>query len=129
MRLLLLLFFILSTSCTTVSTTSKKPGKDGFIFEGKDGEMLNPNVQFVIMKNQEEFNEVRKKFFGHHWHTVQAFTRWRPETKTCIIYVKDPDWEYEPEFIGHEVAHCIWGNWHETGVKPVNDYRDRLKED
>ena len=75
MRLLLLLFFILSTSCTTVSTTSKKPSKDGFIFEGKEVETLTPNVEFVIMRNQEEFNEVRKKFFGHHWHLVKAFTR------------------------------------------------------
>lgn len=30
----------------------------------------------------------------------------------CTIFIKDPEWDYEPHMIGHEVAHCIWGEWH-----------------
>ena len=30
----------------------------------------------------------------------------------CTVYIKDPDWIYEPEFIGHELLHCFYGNWH-----------------
>ena len=128
MRLFFILLIIMCSSCTGTTTSFKKISKDGFFFEGKEVETLKPNVEFIIMKNEEEFNAIRKQFFGHHWNTVEAFTRWRPKTETCIIYVKDPEWKYEPEYIGHEVAHCIWGNWHETKVKPVNNYLDRLKE-
>ena len=115
-------------SCTNIGNSTPK-SSDGYRFGEKETEMLNPNIEFVIMKNYFEYNKIRKKFFGHHWDTVQAFTRWRPESKTCIIYIKDPDWIYEPEYIGHEVAHCIWGNWHKMEIEPVNNYQDRLETD
>ena len=25
---------------------------------------------------------------------------------------KGSEWQWEPELIGHEVAHCIWGRYH-----------------
>lgn len=128
MKLFLILLLIFTVSCST--TTAPKPkGKDGYRFEVKDTEMLTPNIEFIILKNREEYNKIRKKFFGHHWNTVQAFTRWRPESKTCIIYIKDPMWTYQPEYIGHEVAHCIWGNWHKMEIEPINNYQDRLETD
>jgi hypothetical protein len=128
MRLFLISLLIFTVSCSTAPVPKSK-GKDGYRFEVKDTEMLTPNIEFIIIKNRKEYNDIRKKFFGHHWDTVQAFTRWRPESKTCIIYIKDPMWMYQPEYIGHEVAHCIWGNWHKMEIEPVNNYQDRLETD
>lgn len=126
MRLFLISLLIFTVSCSTAPVPKPK-GKDGYRFEVKDTEMLTPNIEFIIIKNRKEYNDIRKRFFGHHWNTVQAFTRWRPESKTCIIYIKDPMWMYQPEYIGHEVAHCIWGNWHEMEIEPINNYQDRLE--
>ena len=28
------------------------------------------------------------------------------------MFIKDPEWQWEPELLGHEVAHCIWGRYH-----------------
>ena len=52
------------------------------------------------------------KQFGPNWKTVSAFTKWNIKDAKCKIYIKDPAWKWEPELIGHEVAHCIWGRYH-----------------
>jgi hypothetical protein len=30
----------------------------------------------------------------------------------CTIYIVDPAVSYKPEAMGHELAHCIYGEWH-----------------
>ena len=31
---------------------------------------------------------------------------------TCVIHIIDPEEDYQPEIIGHEVAHCAYGSFH-----------------
>lgn len=33
-------------------------------------------------------------------------------TRGCDVYLLDPAVRYEPEVIGHELAHCLHGNFH-----------------
>lgn len=33
-------------------------------------------------------------------------------SRECRIHVIEPSDGYAPEWIGHEMAHCIWGRWH-----------------
>ena len=98
-----------------------KYGKDDYRFLVKEYENLNPEIDFVLLKNEYEYNSVRKKVLGNRWKTVSAFTLWIPETGKCTVYIKDPDWKWEPELIGHEVAHCIWGRFHK-GKKGLREY-------
>lgn len=30
----------------------------------------------------------------------------------CTIHMMDPAVVYEPEFVGHEFLHCVYGQWH-----------------
>ncbi len=32
----------------------------------------------------------------------------------CIVHILDPQISYKPEWIGHEIAHCIYGRWHDA---------------
>lgn len=85
---------------------------DGHRFIEKEYENLSPLVEFILVKNQEEYERIFKEKFGANWSNISAFTLWNPKVGKCKIYIKDPLWRYEPELIGHEVAHCIWGRWH-----------------
>ena len=57
-----------------------KYGKDDYRFLVKEYENLNPEIDFVLLKNEYEYNSVRKKVLGNRWKTVSAFTLWIPET-------------------------------------------------
>jgi len=104
------IFFIL-TGCAT-SPPKFKYGSDDHQFLVKEYENLSPKVNFILLKNEQEYDSARKRTLGIHWDTISAFTLWVPETGECTIYIKDPEWNWEPELIGHEVAHCIWGRYH-----------------
>lgn len=36
--------------------------------------------------------------------------------RLCLIHVLDPKVRYEPENVGHELMHCIYGDWHPVEV-------------
>jgi hypothetical protein len=119
LTLSILILFIISVQPLQVSA-QKYYGKDDFRFLKKEYENLTPGVEFVLIKNKQEYDRVRKEHLGVQWDTISAFAYWNPKKGTCKIYIKDPSWKYEPELIGHEVAHCIWGRFHNgrKGMKP-----------
>ena len=114
-NLLPLIFSVLLIGCTTTNR-----GTDGYSFHKKEYENVTPGVEFVLLQTAKEKAEVQKKFFGTDWNRVSAFTEWNPEEGVCKIYIMDPYWQYTPELIGHEVAHCIWGRWHDQEIEPVS---------
>jgi hypothetical protein len=97
-------------------------GADDYRFGSKEYEMTDLSVKIVIAKNEVQFNRFAKangldpnRQTGLKATRVEAFSILHPREQQCTIYIKDPEWEYEPEFIGHELAHCVWGRWHEPG--------------
>jgi len=95
-------------------------GSDGYVFDRKEYENTTPGVKFVLIQSSSEMAKIKKKFFGPNWKNVSAFTEWDPVNGVCTIYVMDPSTSYKPELIGHEVAHCIWGRWHDKPSEPVS---------
>lgn len=89
-----------------------KKGADDYLFESKEYEKTNLNIEFVILRNQSEFDQAAKQY-ANGVQGLEAFGILIPSENRCILYIKDPEWQYVPEFIGHEVAHCIWGRWHD----------------
>jgi len=84
---------------------------DDYEFEGKEFEHTDIEVKVVVISTQEKFDQLSSKLVPGV-SGLQAFSSINPTTNTCTVYVKDPTWEYSPEFIGHEIAHCVWGRWH-----------------
>lgn len=110
------------TACNTTEP-HRVVAVDGYRFLVKEQETLSPGVQFVLIRSEEDREETMRKVFGSRWKKIAGFTYWNEEKKTCRIYIPDPAWQYRPEIIGHEVAHCIWGKFHkgEEGLGPVID--------
>lgn len=85
--------------------------KDDYVFEGKEFEHLGFSVKIVPIPSESKFDELKETFMPGA-DGLQAFSTLNPTTNACTIYIKDPLWKYSPEWIGHEMSHCIWGRWH-----------------
>lgn len=81
---------------------------DGYTF-GKET-FLNTDlkVKVVLVESQSELRRIGPKVEG-----LMAFSKINPEAKTCTIYMVDSRKDYQPEWIGHELAHCVYGEWHQ----------------
>lgn len=96
------------------SCQQKKVGADGYYFEKETFTRTDIQVKIVLVQNQNEMT----KLLEEHGRTpaagnqVAAFSSLSKETSECTIYMIDPKLSYQPEFIGHELVHCIYGNWH-----------------
>lgn len=105
---LILLCFLLSCS---------KPiqeGKDGYTFETKQFDRSKVYVNLVLFDSHSELlNEGWKLGIPRVLNReLVAFSRVSLDKNQCTIYLVDPQEEYQPEFLGHELAHCLWGKWH-----------------
>lgn len=94
----------------------KSPAADDYTFEAKEFEHTDISLKVVVIPDEKKFNELKAKY-APGVDGLQAFSAINPMTKSCTVYIKDPNWEYQPEFIGHELAHCIWGRWHNNRDK------------
>lgn len=97
-----------------------KVGADEYRFEKKEYEHTELTVKIVVARSREEFAKLQAAHglrqetvtaTGNKYQT-EAFSVLHPRDRECIIFIKDPEWNYQPEYIGHELAHCVWGRWH-----------------
>lgn len=100
-----------------------RESKDDYYFETKEYEHLTFQVEFVIIDNEEEWDKLKKEYFkkSKTRRKVRAWTQLIRDidddgnivgTELCRVFIKDPKWVYQPEILGHEMAHCVWGRWH-----------------
>ncbi len=101
------------------NSSAPKNGADDYHFEGKEYTLIEQKYTFVVVPNEKEWNALADQYVGIPGDDLGAFSRLRlnraePDLKgsECIVYIRDPDWKYEPEFIGHEIIHCLFGKWH-----------------
>jgi hypothetical protein len=111
------LFLLMSSSAD-----AGKRGADNYHFGKKEFERTEITIKIVLLHDRDELITAAEEFgleavslnsgpFALK-STVEAFSLIDKDENKCTIYMKDPDWRYEPESYGHELAHCIWGRWH-----------------
>lgn len=71
-------------------------------------------VDVVLLKSQKEMEAALLSAGGKvdSKREVAAFAIYSVKEPKCTIYMLDARIRYEPEFIGHEFAHCVYGQWH-----------------
>jgi predicted small secreted protein len=108
-------------SLAACDNTSKQKGKDGYYFEKESFTRTEFPVEVVLVKDAAAITaEIKKR--NNIQGTVEpknvaAFSVVRLNDPKCTIYMIDPKNKYEPEFIGHEFVHCIYGVWHSEPQK------------
>lgn len=103
---------VISLTLISCDPFSQK-GADGYVFEEKEYEKVELAVSVIVIQDQKQFDELAETW-APGVEGLQAFSRLQPSIDRCIIYVKDPTWQYNPEFYGHEFAHCVWGRFHDA---------------
>lgn len=116
MKLKTLTFLILGLGLFLSSCDDgPKRAADDYYFEEKEFERTSLGVTVVLFETRREFEETAKQKLGRDFpvETVAAFGSLSLVGNNCTIYTMDASVQYEPEFLGHELAHCIWGRFHE----------------
>lgn len=101
----------------------KKRGIDGYYFEKESFVRTEFPVKIRLVKSPEEMTQLlaqRKKQINGQVDPkkVAAFAVIREDDPTCTLYILDPKTNYQPEYIGHELVHCIYGTWHSEPQRP-----------
>lgn len=105
-KLLVLPLLFLLASC------ENKVGNDGYKFGQKQYEQTPVSVNVITYKTESELQSAAKAR-GANYDGIVAFTVLRAgDPSTCTIHMIDPAVKYQPEFVGHEFLHCVYGQWH-----------------
>lgn len=109
--ILLLMITMFSFGALLVSCDSNQVGADGYKFESKEFERTDIPLTVIVISDDKEFKRLKQQY-APNVPGLQAFGIINLQSNACTVFIKDPEWKYEPEWIGHEVSHCIWGRWH-----------------
>lgn len=93
-------------------TPDSRSGTDGYQFGQPQYTNHNLKIEIIEHRSRYELRQAAKQN-GIFNEDVAAFsTISRSDSSRCTIHILDPHTSYEPEFIGHELVHCIHGQWH-----------------
>ena len=87
-------------------------GADGYSFGTPQYKKQQVTIQIVTYSNSKQLQDVAKSKGANNSDIVAFSVLHSPSFDVCTVHMIDPQVRYEPEFIGHEFAHCIYGQWH-----------------
>lgn len=90
------------------------PGADKYYFAQKEFQKKRVTITIVLYKNYEDLAKVANKngLYADENEYIVAFSSYTRAGKTCTIHMVDPAVIYQPEFTGHEMLHCFFGQFH-----------------
>lgn len=84
---------------------------DGYVFKRKQDTHLRLDVQIVEHSSHAELRAAMPDQRRND-RQVRAWSIVGPGIR-CEIHIVDPAVSYSPEALGHELTHCIHGEWHD----------------
>lgn len=85
---------------------------DGYRFERAEWTQTTIQTRIVLVQSRAELLKLAPAEAHVRGAEIQAFSLISADHRVCTIYVIDPRVRYEPQWIGHELTHCIFGRWH-----------------
>lgn len=82
---------------------------DGYTFKEKQFTRTSPRIEIVEHDSLRDLRKDAPKLDGM---VVMAWSEIYPDGR-CRMHIVDPAVRYYPEYIGHELTHCVYGSWHE----------------
>lgn len=84
---------------------------DGYAFEAATISRDRPNIRIVPHRSLAELRAAAPKgIYDADKAKLMAWSIIRPDE--CEMHIVEPAASYQPEWIGHELVHCIRGEWH-----------------
>ena len=119
----LLIVFLATLLLFGCDNSSPSKGKDRYWFETKEYEKTELDMSVKVYATKADLRLAAKTKGITNWEYIQAFGVLKPTISQCTLHIVDPTDRYEPEYYGHELAHCIWGRFHEKQNKSVSAVR------
>lgn len=86
-------------------------GADGYRFEQPEFERTALTVRVVMYNDEASLRAALPAGNLREDHEAMAWGRLFADG-SCEIHILAPSRAYAPEWIGHELTHCIHGRWH-----------------
>jgi len=106
-----LLVLLLLTGCNNNPVAA-----DGYTFYSKQYTKNTVQIDIVTYATQQQLTEAlrqRGRDSDIDINRVKAFSDlYPPNYNQCTIHMVDPTSAYNPEYVGHEFLHCVYGQWH-----------------
>lgn len=103
--------FLASIAALFLAASAPPPeqprGVDEYRFETAEFTNHKIVVHFVFVDSYEELAEMPPTTPG-----LRGRTWMQPGSNRCIVFIVKPSQVYDPQWLGHEIAHCIHGQWH-----------------
>jgi hypothetical protein len=89
-----------------------QPGVDGYVFQQKAFTRLSMFIQVHEYGSRAEMHAAFKALFPtlNPSPYLAGFSTW--DAMGCHLHVIDPAVSYQPGIIGHELSHCLHGDFH-----------------
>lgn len=89
-------------------------GADGYRFDRAEFERSQVTVTVVTHGGSAELRQAAAQMgVRAEGRRLMAFGLVDAARPACTIHIVDPARGYRPEWIGHELTHCIRGRWHD----------------
>jgi type IV pilus biogenesis protein CpaD/CtpE len=104
--------------CLALSGCGQQTPNDGYAFERKEFTRTDIALRIVEHPTQEDLRFAATQMgVKAESKDLMAFSTFSPTQATCTIHMVDAHNSYEPTWMGHELAHCVYGRWH--GIQQV----------
>ena len=105
-RLILLLAFALA-ACG-------RQAPDGYSFDRKEFDRSRVEVSVFTYGGEAALRHAAAEMgVQPEGRKLMAFGFVEKGRAACTVHVVDPAVSYQPEWLGHELAHCLYGRWHQ----------------
>lgn len=93
-------------------------GDDGYIIERSEFDHRYLTLRLHLYRSVSSFEKAAKANGVASTSKIKTkgFTFYNPNSLVCDMYIYDPKYDYEPEFIGHELVHCLYGDFHPNQI-------------
>jgi len=108
-----------TTSCTQPAAPDYGPP----IVKQFDRGAKTIELRVVIYDSYAEVTAAKKRFDHKQTPELYGWSGWsKEEPGQCVLHVKKAEYYRDPEFEtwGHELAHCLYGDYHGDLTQPVD---------
>lgn len=96
-----------------LSACGQAPAADGYTFGEPEFTRTDMRLEVVLHDSLHSLRSALPAGNIEPDREAMAWGRVYPAEARCEVHIMNPARSYQPEWIGHEIAHCIHGRWHD----------------
>lgn len=115
--LVLLIFLVTMINVYVMHVAFVDPASYTTEYEFTDTDFVRTDINLRVHKfdDVDELYIAISPYLGFDdYHRRHGFSMWSIDSNHCDIFVTKPVSDIDLNTWGHELAHCVYGNWHKS---------------